>query len=195
MKNKIKNLFVLALGMLVINGCNVLAIPTFVSKDVSLGVILINNLQDKTEYSQDITLDLSSLVSQDQLNAIKEIKLTEATFTLNTDYENSQTGSKSLKGALSFYKFQPSGSYFTAKPFLAVDGINNEFFQPNVPKKGITSSGLLFEDLGNAKDLIVDGKIKLHVFLRAGSFSNPENFNDNSFSFRVSIKTEVLLEE
>lgn len=180
---KIKNLIFAFIGAIVINGCEVLAIPTLVTKDVSLGVILVNDLEDKDKFAQNLFLDLSSLVSQDELDGIKEIYLTEVTFTL-INYENSITKDKVLKG---------NSAVLIVRSLVNSTGdVNNNILglggpiTVDIPKKANV------DKVQNVKDLIRDGKVAFGIFLKTDSPS--ETFNDNSFAFSVSIKTEVLLE-
>lgn len=195
-------------------GCNVVAIPTIVTKDISMGVILINNLQDKNAYYQEITVDLSNFISDDQFNDIDNIKFKKLILTLNSDYLNSVTNAKNIDALLGFFKLK-EGIPFTQENFATWNEGNN-------PSKYFITDALAFtfngftvgkeaiigiDNSADLKNYIKDKKIKVGFLIATRSnpnasaedsfIGNPNriapNFNDNSFSFIAKVETEVLI--
>lgn len=179
-----------------INGCNVLTIPTLVSKDISMEVILVNNLQDKNAYFQEITVDLSNFISDDQFNAIDNIEFKTFKLTL-TNFKNTVTNNEDLEATVAFYKLKecipftqestgPGEAYGAVSNLLL---INDQWIFENGKE-----SNFLVVNGDDLKDLINDKKIKVGIVIAIrgesvafDGFHNPNRrapkFNDNSFSF------------
>ena len=187
-----KKIMLFAATLLLVLGCNINAIPTYVSKDVSLGLITVNNLQNTGNYVQELTIDLSNLISDDQFDAIETAKFKSASFTLNNDYKNTVTSSENLSsGVIIIYELK-EGIPFTLDNVLANKFESILFVRSFI--KGVPSSSIIGEGY-DIKNLIKDKKIKVGIYISSTNlFPSSENFNDDAFSFTGKIETEVLVE-
>ena len=190
-----KKIVLFTATLLLVLGCNINAIPTYVSKDISLGVITVNGLQDVDLYAQNVTIDLSKLISDEQFEAIETAKLKSITLTLNNDYENSVTNSRDFESAsIGLYELE-EGQVIVVVP--SVGGVTNvvraiaytSFTNPMAMKSGVPFELEIEPSDGNIIDLIKNKKVTIGIAIKSSS-----NFNDNAFSFSAKVETEILVE-
>ena len=187
-----KRIVLFAATLLLVLGCNINAIPTYVSKDVSFGVLTVNNLQDKSRYVQELVIDLSKFISDDEFNAIETAKLKSIILTLNGDYKNSVTNSKDIEqGAITLIKLKEGVPLLVNSSGTILNySIDDVFsFSQTGLKNGVAKKFLIMKNF-NIKDIIKNKKVRIGIILFT---QNNSNFNDNSFSFTGKVETEVLV--
>lgn len=201
--NKIKLILLLSIAVLM-SGCGVNVIPTLVSKDVSFGFVSVAGLENKYAYAGIQTIDLTSLVKQEELDQINSVTIEEFALTLNSNYENSVTKSKQLERIfIAFYIVNPNASDDQALSDIATNSLggsaltqgyanlivrtgSSEMLTPDVTKTLFVSS----DNNIKIKDYIKDGKLRIGTLL----FNLNDDFHDDFFTFIASAKTTVQLE-
>jgi len=187
-------------------GCGINVIPTLITKDITLAKVTVSFLQDKAWYQNAQTLDLTKATNQ--IKSITKAKIKSFKLKIGEDFKDTKTNSTELqiffivrvvKGGMDTYDDSGvktvvgeedvllQGSEFGSVQLTGsavFDSANREFvnFELSEP----------FE----MKDHIVDGKLSLSILLyrtKDNSATSTE-FNDASFSFDLSVATEVEVE-
>tara|TARA_R110001592_G_scaffold13718_2_gene62646 strand:+ start:27 stop:563 length:537 start_codon:yes stop_codon:yes gene_type:complete len=171
-------------------GCGIAAIPLVVNKDVSLGIITVNGLQNEEIYFQEVNLDLTELLDDDQFAAVESAVLKSVVVTLNADYLNTVNQKEDLFGFFGFYIIKDGVPFdlanFRNHTEVAITQIGNIFVKQTPNKLPFINGNV------NIKDVIRDKKVKVGIVLGAGnSYTQTEKLNDASFSFSVKVETEV----
>ncbi|GGG90234.1 hypothetical protein GCM10011416_03520 [Polaribacter pacificus] len=174
-------------------GCGITAIPLVVNKDVSLGVITVNGLQNEYIYFQVVDLDLTDFLDEDELNDVESAVFKAVEVTLSADYKNIVTQSEDLEGYLGFYVITEGVPFdidnFRKHTEVAVSQSGNVFVKQTPNKLPFLDGSF------NIKDAIKDKKVKVGIALGGGNnYFSTEKLNDNSFSFSVKVETEVEVE-
>ena len=170
-------------------GCGITAIPLVVNKDVSLGVINVNGLQNSTSHAEIVNVDFTKLIDDDEFNSIESATLKSMIFTLNADYNNTVTQSENFEGYWAVYLVTEGESFTVNNRFKHTLLSTNlsQTFNKLVPKN------MSLINVPELKSLITDKKMKVGLMLWGGSTNNLLPFNDNAFSFGVKAETEVQL--
>ena len=187
--------------------CGITVIPTLVTKDITLAKVTVFGLQDKKTYTTTTTVDLTKMVDADELNALTTAKIKSFSLKIGDDYLNTVTNSKKLNIAFMIAIVQglPDELNYTAstQSFVPRAGDQSDVTIPGTFSN--TTDGnfatfdsadrrfvkFTFDEPFEMKDYIVDGKLKLNIAI-ADIYYN--NFNDASFTFDLSVATEVEVE-
>ena len=168
-------------------GCGITAIPLVVNKDVSLGIININGLQDSPNYFGELDLDLTSFLDEDELNGIESATLKNVILTL-ADYKNTVTQSEDFIGGLGFFVLKEGVPFDLAN----YSKHNMLVLSSGVFKKGLPVNFTITDKGFDITSLIKNKKVKIGVAFGAGSnIVSNEKFNDAAFSFSAKVETEV----
>ena len=190
--------------------CGITVIPTLVTKDITLAKVTVFGLQDKQSYTTSTTVDLTKMVDDDKLKALTTAKIKSFSLKIGDDYLNTVTGSKKLNIGFVVAVIQGlpdelilgagSGSDFKPKPGDQADIEIEGNFLGNLIVGQFDSANrefvkFTFTQPLEMKDYIVDGKLKLNIaIIKDGATSNVQNFNDASFTFDLTVATEVEVE-
>lgn len=192
----------------VLFGCKgITVIPTLVTKDIALAKVTVSGLQDESYYQTSSTVDLTKAVSADKLKGLTSAKIKGFTLKIGNDYENTATKSKIL--TIIFAVAVQRGlqdnntgiGYFTPNTGDEADipiegnwsGAGDDVSIARFDSSIQNSAKFTFTHPLEIANYIVDGKLTLNIVLlqAIGVNGNFNNFNDNSFSFDLSVDTEV----
>ena len=187
-------------------GCGINVIPVLVTKDITLAKVTIFGLQDKWFYTTSSTVDLTKMVDEEDLNALTSAKIKGFTLKIGNDYENTVTNSKKRKFIFAvavqrglkdnvdhFGNFSPTSGDEADVRIEGNWGGNSNFNFAEFDSSIQNSEKYTFTNPLEIANYIVDGKLTLNIHIGSPSASEG-NFNDSSFSFDLSVATEVEVE-
>ena len=185
-------------------GCGITVIPTLVTKDITLAKVTVSGLQDKFHYTTSTAVDLTKAVSADKLKGLTSAKIKGFTLKIGNDYENTATKSKQRHFLFAVavqrgLKDNVDGNgVFSPTSGDEADVIIEGSFLGNINYAEFDSSiqnseKFTFTNPLEVANYIVDGKLTLNILV-GSLFAKEGNFNDSSFSFDLSVETEVEVE-
>jgi len=195
----------------VLVGCTgITVIPTLVTKDITLAKVTVFGVQDKTSYSTSTTVDLTKAVDADKLKGLTTAKIKSFSLKIGDDYLSTVTNSTILNGLFFIAVVQGLPDDFQSGLYVAgfqpktgdqadilIDGqfvaqaTGQTFSTGEFDSANRKFLKFVFNEPFEMKDYIVDGKLTLNIAIAENYF---KKFNDASFTFDLTVETEVEVE-